>query len=38
MDAGVKQRVERVSETEILEGLGDHIKETIEEMPEILVI
>ena len=35
---GSKQRVERVSETEILEGLGDHIKETIEEKPEMLVI
>ena len=35
---GSKQRVERVSETEILEGLGDHIRETIEEKPEMLVI
>ena len=35
---GSKQRVERVSETEILEGLGDHIQETIEEKPDMLVI
>ncbi|DAC24680.1 MAG TPA: hypothetical protein D7H85_06105, partial [Candidatus Poseidoniales archaeon] len=35
---GSKQRVERVSETEILEGLGDHIQETIEENPDMLVI
>ena len=35
---GSKQRIERVSEIEILESLGDHLRETIEEDPELLVI
>ena len=35
---GSKQRIERVSEVEILESLGDHLRETIEEDPELLVI
>ena len=35
---GSKQRIERVSEVEILESLGDHLRETIEDDPELLVI
>ena len=35
---GSKQRIERVSEIEILESLGDHLRETIEEDSELLVI
>ncbi len=35
---GSKQRIERVSEVEILEALGDHLRETIEDDPELLVI
>jgi len=35
---GSKQRIERVSEIEILESLGDHLRETIEDDPELLVI
>ena len=35
---GSKQRIERVSEVEILESLGDHLRETIEADPELLVI
>ena len=35
---GSKQRIERVSEVEILESLGDHLRETIEDNPELLVI
>ncbi|MAV07373.1 MAG: hypothetical protein CMA29_05735 [Euryarchaeota archaeon] len=35
---GSKQRIERISEVEILESLGDHLRETIEDDPELLVI
>lgn len=35
---GSKQRIERISEIEILEGLAEHIHETIEDDPELLVI
>ena len=35
---GSKQRIERVSEIEILESLGDHLRETIEEDSELLVV
>ncbi|MBJ61413.1 MAG: hypothetical protein CMB54_05815 [Euryarchaeota archaeon] len=35
---GSKQRIERVSEVEILQSLGDHLRETIEDDPELLVI
>ena len=35
---GSKQRIERISEIEILEGLAEHIRETLEDNPETLVI
>ncbi len=35
---GSKQRIERVSEIEILESLGDHLRETIEDNSELLII
>jgi predicted polyphosphate/ATP-dependent NAD kinase len=35
---GSKQRIERISEVEVLESMADHIREIIEEDPEILVI